>query len=128
MLQGCTLAHSQLVVYDDPQVIFCKASFQLFDLQPILLNRVIPPLVQDFVELRKIPTCPPLQAVAVLDGSTSGLSTTPPNYVLSINLLRIHSVPLSKSSKASTDCSIRPQNTPRVMGLQLDSVLLIKIL
>lgn len=95
--RGARLAHGQFVVYHDPQVIFCKVTFQLFDLQPILLHRVIPPLVQDFVELHEIPTCPFLQAVAVLlDVSTSGLSTTPPNYVPSINLLRTHSVPPSK--------------------------------
>lgn len=45
--RGASLAHGQCPVPEDPQVLFCKIAFQLVDLQPELLHRVIPPLMQD---------------------------------------------------------------------------------
>jgi len=40
------LAHVQLCVQQDPQVLFCKVAFQSVSLQPLLVPGAIPPEVQ----------------------------------------------------------------------------------
>ena len=71
--EGTLLAYVQLV-HQDHQGLFCKAAFQPFGPQPILVHEVIPLQVQDFVfsfdGLHEIPVSPFLQPVEVpLDGS-----------------------------------------------------------
>ena len=82
----------------------------------MLVPDVVPPQVQDlafpFVELREIPVCTILQPVEVpLDGSASVsyILDTLPGFVSSTNLLKVHSVPLSRSLMKMLD-SICPRN------------------
>ena len=56
-----------------------------------------------------------------------GTTTTPPSFVSSANLLRVHSVPLSRSLMKMSD-STSPSIDPwLVTGLQLDFMVLITI-
>ncbi|KAK4828339.1 hypothetical protein QYF61_026000 [Mycteria americana] len=71
--QGTLLAHVQLGVHQDPQVLVCQAAFQTDSPQSVLVHGVsspghgIPPQVQDFalplVELHEVPVSPFLQPV-----------------------------------------------------------------
>ena len=82
-------------------VLFCKAVFQLASPQHILVHGLVPPQVQDFsilrAELDDVPFSPSLQPVEVpLDSrTTSCVSATPPSFLSSANLLRVHSAPSS---------------------------------
>lgn len=64
----------------------------------IFFPSVIPPQVQDFtiplVTLLNSPVCPFLQSVHI---SLGGCTVTPPSFVSSEILLRVHSVPPSRS-------------------------------
>ena len=73
--KGTLLNPGQLLVHQDPQVLFCKAAFQMVGPQPVLLSGVIPTQMQDFafslVELREIPLILIIQSVKVpLNGNT----------------------------------------------------------
>ena len=61
----------------------------------------------------------------------SGVSTTPPSFVSSANLLRVCSVPSSRTSmnkRNKTGPRTEPWGTPLATGLRLDSALLITTL
>jgi len=47
MPKGTLLAHVQLGVHEDPDVLFCYAAFQLGGLQHVLVPGVVPPQGQD---------------------------------------------------------------------------------
>lgn len=73
--KGTLLAHLQ-VVHQNPQVLFCKAAFQLISSQPVLVQGVVPPQGLDlafaFVDLHDVPISPFLQPTQVpLNGSTT---------------------------------------------------------
>ncbi|KAK4833070.1 hypothetical protein QYF61_027732 [Mycteria americana] len=73
-LTGTLLAHVQLGVHQNPQVLLCKTALQLGDPQHVLDHGAVPSLVQDFalllVEFREVSVIPFLQPVEVLlDGS-----------------------------------------------------------
>ena len=71
------------------------------------------------VEPHQLPLCPTLQRVQVsLNGSTA-----PPSFVLSATLLRMHSIPSSRSLMKmlnKTGPSTNPRCTSVATGLQLD--------
>ncbi|KAK4828308.1 hypothetical protein QYF61_025320 [Mycteria americana] len=73
--KGTLLAHVQLGVHQDPQVLFCEAAFKLSGSQHILEHEVVPSQVKDFallVELHEVSISLLLQPVEVpLDGSTT---------------------------------------------------------
>ncbi|KAK4832340.1 hypothetical protein QYF61_021869 [Mycteria americana] len=72
--RGTSLAHVQLGVHQDLQVLFCQAAFQLVSPQRVLVPWVVPRQVQNFAlpfaELNDVPVNPFLQPIeAPLDGS-----------------------------------------------------------
>lgn len=53
------VAHGQLVVHQDFQVLLCTAAFQLVGTMHMLVPRVVPLYVQDFAfSLNEVPPCP----------------------------------------------------------------------
>lgn len=46
--RGMLLGHVQLGVYQDPQLLFCRAAFQLSVPQHVLVPQAVCPQVQDF--------------------------------------------------------------------------------
>ena len=72
--KGTLLAHVQLGVYQDPQVLFYQPAFQLGSPQYVLVHGVVPPQVQELTFLLSafdyVSVGPFLQSVKVpLDGS-----------------------------------------------------------
>ncbi|GAB0193852.1 mitochondrial enolase superfamily member 1 [Grus japonensis] len=68
------LAHVQLAIHQDPQILCSKVAFQLVSHHHVLMPGVVPPQVQDFafvlVELHEVPVGSFLQPLEVaLDGS-----------------------------------------------------------
>lgn len=64
------LAHSQLTVHEDPEVLLCRTAFQSVGHQCVLVPRVIPPLAFHLGEISEIPVSLFLQSVKIhLDGS-----------------------------------------------------------
>ena len=74
-------------------------SAMLVNPQPVLVHGIIASQVQDFVELCWVPVSPFLQPVEVsLNGSTTVWSMNIPlSFVSFADLLRVHSVPSSRS-------------------------------
>lgn len=64
---GTLLAHGQIGVHRDSQVLFCQSAFQLGGLQQELEPGVVPPQVEDFAflltELHEVPSRPFLHLV-----------------------------------------------------------------
>jgi len=85
-------------------------------------------------KLHKIPLGLFLQPVEVLlkiTAQPSDVSTAPSSFILSVNLLRVHSVPVSRSLMKmwnSIDPGVSPWVTPLVTCLQVDFVPLITTL
>ncbi|KAK4817624.1 LOW QUALITY PROTEIN: hypothetical protein QYF61_021527, partial [Mycteria americana] len=125
---GTLLAHIQLAVDQHPQVLFHWAAFQPLFPKPVALHGVVVTQVQDlalsFVEPHTIDLSPWIQPVQVpLAFLPSSRSTLPHNLVSSANLLRVHSIPLSRSLIKilnRTGPSTEPWGTPLVTGRQLD--------
>lgn len=95
------MTHVQIVVYQDHQVAFLKVAVYTAVPKLVQLQRVIPSQVQDlaftFVEAFEVSVNPFLQLVKVfLNGSATFLHIDcSPNLVSSMNLLTLHSAPLT---------------------------------
>ncbi|KAK4828728.1 hypothetical protein QYF61_000719 [Mycteria americana] len=112
-----------------------KASFQLGDPQHILVPEVFAPWVQDstLVELYEVPASPfsSISRPLWMAAQPSGISATPPSFVSSVNLLKVHSAPTSRSLMKMlnrTEPSTDSWGTLLVTGLQLDCLPLITTL
>jgi len=129
------LAHIQLCGHQDPWVLFCKAAFQLVaphnmywcvglflckdrNLRFSLLNFMRFLWAHLFSLLRSL----------WMAAGPSGASATPLSFVLSTDLLRVHSAPSSRSLMKMLTRSgpaVDPWGTQLVTGLQLDFVWLV---
>ncbi|KAK4826730.1 hypothetical protein QYF61_010983 [Mycteria americana] len=90
--KGTLLVHVQLGVCHDPQVLLCRATFQLGVPQHILEHGIVPPQVQDFAlsldELHEVPVSPFLQPVQVpLDVSTTLWCVSHSSQLCAISIL-----------------------------------------
>ncbi|KAK4810535.1 hypothetical protein QYF61_004498 [Mycteria americana] len=96
-------AHVQFFIHQYPQVLLCRTILNPFTPQPVLILGIAPNHVQalalGLVELHEVHMGLLLKPVKVpLDGILlSSVSTAPFSLVLSADLLRVHSVPLSMS-------------------------------
>jgi len=101
--QGALLAHVQLGVHQESQVLFSKAVFQPFGPQHVLVHGVIPPQVQGlafpFADLQRTPVHPFLQPVWVpLNGSTTSWCVNHSSqFCIILNLLSVCSATLARS-------------------------------
>ncbi|KAK4828887.1 hypothetical protein QYF61_001445 [Mycteria americana] len=127
---GILPAHVQLAVDQHPQVLFHQAAFQPLFPKPVTLHGVAVTQVQDpalsLVEPHTIGLGPSIQPVQIpLEGKAflpSSRSTLLPNLVLSANLLRVHSIPSSRSlikMLNRTGPNTEPRGTPLVTDRQL---------
>ncbi|KAK4813748.1 LOW QUALITY PROTEIN: hypothetical protein QYF61_023684 [Mycteria americana] len=99
---GTLLAHIQPAVDQHPQVLFCQAAFQPLFPKPVALHGVVVTQVWDpalgLVKPHTINLSPSIQPVQIpLSFLPSSRSTLPPKLVSSANLLRVHSIPSSRS-------------------------------
>ncbi|KAK4822563.1 hypothetical protein QYF61_016132 [Mycteria americana] len=101
---GTLLAHIQAAVNQHPQVLLCLAAFQPLFPKPVALHGVVVAQVQDLGHLALLNlTQLTLAHRSSLSRSLcraflpSSRSTLPHNLVSSANLLRVHSIPLSRS-------------------------------
>jgi len=89
----------ELLIRQHPQVLLLRAtlSFPVFMLG--IASIQVQDVALDLVELHEVHTGPPLKPVKVpLDGKpSSNVSTAPHSLVSSANLLRMHSISLSRS-------------------------------
>lgn len=124
-------------VYQDPQVFFWQAAFQLCDHQLLLVPVFVPAQAQDFallpVKFHKALISLPLQPVslAAQPSFPPQVSPHPPSFVSSPDLLRVHTTPSSGSLIKilnRTEPSVSPWGTLIVTGFQLNFVSLISIL
>ncbi|KAK4824318.1 LOW QUALITY PROTEIN: hypothetical protein QYF61_013593 [Mycteria americana] len=92
---GTLLAHIQAAVNQHSQVLFCLAAFQPLFPKSVALHVVVVTQVQDpalgLVEPHTVGLSPSIQPAQI------PLSTLPHNLVSSANLLRVHSIPSSRS-------------------------------
>ncbi|KAK4828634.1 hypothetical protein QYF61_000282 [Mycteria americana] len=117
---GTLPAHIQLAVNQHPQVLFRRAAFQPLFPKPVVLHGVV--VTQHLALLNLIQLTSPIDPAcpAFLPSSRS---TLPHNLVSSANLLRVHSIPLSRSLIKvvnRTSPNTEPWGTPLVTGRQLD--------
>ncbi|KAK4823633.1 LOW QUALITY PROTEIN: hypothetical protein QYF61_004366 [Mycteria americana] len=125
---GTLLAHIQLAIDQHPQVLFHWATFQPLFPKPVALHGVVVTQVQDpalsLVEPHTTGLSPLIQPVQIpLAFVPSSRPTLPPNLVSSANLLRVHSMPSSRSFIKvlnRTGPSTEPWGTPLVTGRQLE--------
>ena len=121
------VAHGQFVVHLDPQVIFCKAAFQTVGTQHILVHGVI--IWTGWTSWGScVPISPACQSPCGWEHNLLVLSGTPPCFVSSEDLLRVHSGPSSRSLMkmlSSIDPSVCSWDAPLETGLQMDFMLLI---
>lgn len=85
--QLCASASS---VHQNPQACFCRAVFQQLVAPPQLQDSALP------VELHEVPVCPPLHPVKVPADGCMVSQPMSPLSKSSMNLLRVHSTPLSR--------------------------------
>ncbi|KAK4825953.1 LOW QUALITY PROTEIN: hypothetical protein QYF61_003471 [Mycteria americana] len=122
------LACIQSAVNQHPQVLFHQAAFQPLFPKPVALHGLVVVQVQDLalglVEPHTIGLGPWIQPVQVPLQSLPALkSTLPPNLVSSANLLRVHSIPSSRSLIKilnRTGPSTEPWGTLLVTSWQVD--------
>ncbi|KAK4810817.1 hypothetical protein QYF61_008789 [Mycteria americana] len=126
---GTLLAHIQPAVNQHLQVLLCRAAFQPLFPKPVALHGVVVTKVQDLalglVESHTIASAhrSSLSRSLCRDFLPSSRSTLPHNLVSSANLLRVHSIPLSRSLIKilnRTGPNTEPWGTPLVTGRQLE--------
>ncbi|KAK4829606.1 hypothetical protein QYF61_005706, partial [Mycteria americana] len=115
------LAHIQAAVNQHPQVLFHQVAFQPLFPRPVAFHGVVVAQVQDptlsLVESHTIGLGPSTQPIRI------PLSTLPHELVSSANLLRVHSIPSSRSLIKilnRTGPNTEPWGTPLVTSCQLD--------
>jgi len=92
--------HVELLVNHHPQVLLLRAALNPLSAQHVFVLAIAPTHVQDLalvlVELHEVHTGPPLLSRSLWMASLpSSVSTTLHSLVLSANLLRAHSMPLT---------------------------------
>ncbi|KAK4827727.1 LOW QUALITY PROTEIN: hypothetical protein QYF61_021155 [Mycteria americana] len=125
---GTLLAHIQQSINQHPQVLSCQAAFQPLFPKPVALHGVVVTQERDptlsLVEPHRVGPSPSIQPVQIpLAFLPSSRSTLPHDLVSSANLLRVNSIPSSRSlikMLNRTGPNAEPWGTPLVTGCQLE--------
>lgn len=94
------LACGNLTVYQDNQILLCRAASQSVGTQPVLVRGVMPPKVQDFTftldKIHEVAVSPSLQLVLLNSSRVLQCTHHFSMFAVVYNRLRKHSIPLSK--------------------------------